>query len=370
MSAQTQKGPPVIECTLHEAKELIKDAALARHTINLVSSPGIGKSAILKEIGREWNLCVIDIRLTEYDPTELNGFPFILNPNDPPERVKCGHVPMITFPTEHDPLPINESTGKPYKGWIIILDEFPSAPLAVQAAAYKLTLDRMVGTHKLHKNVILALAGNKQTDKAIVQRISTAQQSRFSTLVIRADLECFKIWGERPDATDWGPIDHRIRSFLSWKPNLLHDFNPNHADLTFPCPRTWHFTSNISLANKWEKIEYCKMPLLAGTVGHGAAKQYHAYTEIFQDLPTIERIIADPLGIMIPDEISVYHACAGLVGHHMEKDNAQKLFQFLSRLPADLQTMTLRGVIKNKDHLRGIPELGQWAAQNSKELIK
>lgn len=372
MSAQaaTKKGPPVIEVNLAEAKDLLKDCGRILHTCNLVSSPGLGKSAILKEIAREWNLLVIDIRLTEYDPTELNGYPFILNPNDEPHLVKAGHVPMNTFPTEHDELPINPDTGKPYAGWLIVLDEFPSAALAVQAAAYKITLDRMVGSHKLHKNCLIFTAGNKATDKAIVNRMSTAQQSRMSTLMIKACLETWLDWAERKDATKYGAIDHRVRSFLRWKPELLHDFDPNHADLTFPCPRTWHFTSNLALGNKWEKVEYSKMPLLAGTVGHGAARQFHAFTEIYQDLPTIKDIIDAPTMVHLRDEISVYHAAAGLVGHHINRKNASPLFKFLNRLPADLQTITLRNALRRDDDLRTVPELLQWAAQNSKELIK
>lgn len=363
MSGSTQKGPPVMEINLAQAKELIQDCGRAHHTCNLVSSPGVGKSAIVKEIAKEWNLKVIDVRLTEYDPTELNGYPFILNPTDEIHLVKAGHVPMVTFPTEHDELPINEETGKPYNGWMIILDEFPSAPLSVQAAAYKITLDRMVGSHKLHKRCIIVTAGNKATDKAIVNRLSTAQQSRFSTLMIKVCLETWLEWAERVD------IDYRVRSFLRWKPDLLHDFNPNHADLTFPCPRTWHFVSNLAIANKWEKIEYSKLPLLAGTVGHGAARQFHAFTEIYSDLPTIREMIADPLGCHMPDEISVHHAAAGLVGHHIDAKNAKPLFQFLTRIPADLQTVTLRNAIKRKDELRTVPELLQWASQNTKELI-
>ena len=363
MNGTTQKGPPVMEVNLAQAKELIQDCGRAHHTCNLISSPGVGKSAVVKEIAVEWRLKMIDIRLTEYDPTELNGYPFILNPTDPIDQVKAGHVPMVTFPTENDPIP------EGMQGWMIILDEFPSAPLTVQAAAYKITLDRMVGSHKLHNKCIIVTAGNKATDKAIVNRLSTAQQSRFSTLMIKVDLNTWLAWAERKNATKYGPIDFRVRSFLRWKPDLLHDFNPNHADLTFPCPRTWHFVSNLAQANKWEEITYNKLPLLAGTVGHGAARQFHAFTEIYKDLPTIREIIAEPLTCRLPDEISVHHAAAGLVGHHINKSNAKPLFQFLSRIPADLQTVTLRNAIKHNDELRAIPELLQWAAHNSKELI-
>ena len=359
----TQKGPPIIEVNLKQAKPLIIDCLRAHITPQLVSSPGVGKSAILKEIAEEMNLCVIDIRLTEYDPTELNGFPFILNPDAPPNMIKAGHVPMNTFPTEHDELPINPKTGKPYKGWLIILDEFPSAALSVQAAAYKITLDRMVGSHKLHKYAFVVTAGNKATDKAIVNRLSTAQQSRLATLVVKVCQETWLEWAER------AKVDYRVRSYIRWKPEQIHDFNPNHADLTFPCPRTWHFVSRLAIANKWDVIKYEKMPLLAGVVGHGAARMFYSFCEVFNDLPKIKDILRDPEGVIMAQEISVQHAAAGLVGHHINKDNADVLIKFLFRLPADLQTITLRNSIKRDDKLRQSPAILKWAAANSKELI-
>jgi hypothetical protein len=327
----------------------------AKLTANLVSSPGIGKSAILHQIAEKFNLKVIDIRLTEYDPTELNGYPFILNPNDPPELVKAGHVPMNTFPIVGDEIPDG------YAGWMIILDEFPSAALAVQAAAYKITLDHMVGSHKLHEKVVVCTAGNKIGDKALVNRMSTAQQSRVQTLVIRCDTPTWLVWA------DEAMLDHRVRSFIRFMPEELYKFNPNHADLTFACPRTWDFTSK--LAKRWESIFRVKLPLLAGTVGHGAAQLFFSYCEIFDELPTIKQIIADPLGCHMGDEPSVHFAVAGLVSHHVNAKNAKALLTFVERIPADLQVVALRNAIKRDDAIRCIPELKTWNAKHTKELI-
>jgi hypothetical protein len=364
MAQTTQKGPPILEVTLPEVKELVKDSLRAHITPQLVSSPGVGKSAILAEIAAEWNLKLIDIRLTEYDPTELNGYPFILNPKEDWNKVRAGHVPMQTFPIEGDELPINPKTQEPYTGWLILLDEFPSAALSVQAAAYKITLDRMVGNHKLHKRCFVCTAGNKATDKAIVNRLSTAQQSRMITLVVKCCDKAWLEWAEREN------VDYRVRSYIRWKPEQIHDFNPNHADLTFPCPRTWHFVSRLAIANKWDgAINYSKLPLLAGTVGHGAARMFYSFCEVFGRLPDIKEIIADPVNCSLPSEISVYHAAAGLVSHHITKDNAAPLIKFLDRMPADLQTVTLRNAIKRDDELRSVKEILTWAAMNTKELI-
>ena len=131
----------------------------------LVGSPGCGKSQIIYKIAQDYNLKVIDLRLAQCDPTDLAGFPTV-------NGKKADYLPMAHFPIEGDEIP------KGYSGWLLFLDEMTSAPPAIQAAAYKLILDRMVGSHHLHKNVAIVGAGNLETDNAIVQPMSTALQSR------------------------------------------------------------------------------------------------------------------------------------------------------------------------------------------------
>ena len=89
----------------------------------VTSSPGLGKSALVKQIAKDFNLEVIDIRLSQCAPEDLMGLP-MRNANG-----KAEFVPFSMFPLEGDPLP----PGK--VGWILFLDEFNSAPKSVQAAA-------------------------------------------------------------------------------------------------------------------------------------------------------------------------------------------------------------------------------------------
>jgi MoxR-like ATPase len=88
----------------------------------LTGSPGIGKSQIIHQIAADYKLKVIDLRLSQCDPTDLLGFPNI-------KGDRSGYVPMETFPLEGDTPP------KGFNGWLLFLDEFNSASPAVQAAA-------------------------------------------------------------------------------------------------------------------------------------------------------------------------------------------------------------------------------------------
>ena len=199
--------------------EFIMDYLLAGEVPMITSSPGVGKSDIIRSVAKQNNLLVIDLRLSQCDPTDLNGFPSLNM-----DKTRSGYVPMDTFPIEGDILP------EGYKGWMLLLDELNSASQAVMAAAYKLILDRQVGMFKLHKNVAIVAAGNLSTDKAIVNRTSTAMQSRLCHIELEVDNEAWIEWAHTHG------IDYRITSFIEFKPDLLHNFDPNHNDNTFPCP--------------------------------------------------------------------------------------------------------------------------------------
>jgi len=345
---------------LDVARELVLDCFRVKRVPNLISSPGVGKSSLIAQIAKKIEFLVLDVRLSTIDPTELNGFPHIWETQD--GRKVASYIPMDIFPVVGKELPINPDTNKPYKGWILFLDEFNAGSLLVQAAAYKIVLDRLVGMYLLDDRCVMATAGNLMSDKAIVNRLSTATQSRVIHLPIRVCNETWHYW-----ATE-AKIDHRVNSFLKFKPALLHNFDPNHTDLTFACPRTWEFTSD--LIKPYDPIPMKKLPLLAGTIGVGCAREFHAYTEVFKDLPNFNTIINDPEHVTIRDEPSISHALTGIIGHKMTVDTAAPCLKFLNRLGADFQVVALRqAVARDLSLLKSAPVM-DWLKVNTNEFIR
>jgi hypothetical protein len=346
------------QITMAQAPTLVSDVLAAGLVANILSSPGIGKSNMAEQLADNNNLYLIDVRLSFYDPSDLNGFPFILDKNA--QRIRAGYVPMETFPVEGDPLPVDKD-GNQMKGWLLLLDEFNSAPLTVQAAAYKLVLDKMVGMHHLHKNVAIICAGNLSTDRALVNRLSTAMQSRLVSMVLRV---CPQAWGSWADRVQ---IDHRIRAFIKWKPEMLHVFDPDHNDLTYPCPRTWEFLHKI--IHNWKTIPGNKLPLLTGTVGEGAGQEFFSFCQVYKELCTIEQILADPEYVKFGDDPSVHYALAGLVIHHMDSTNADSLMKFVRRLGIDFQVIILRGAIAKDHQIKNTKGVQEWITHNADEML-
>ena len=254
----------------------LKICANARVVPFIQGSPGIGKSDAVKQIAARNRFKLIDIRLSQCDPTDLNGLPKL-------DGERSTYLPFDTFPLEGEPLP------KGYNGWLLFLDEINAAPRSLQAAAYKLVLDRKVGNHNLHPNVVIMCAGNKETDNAVVNPLSTALRSRFINLVVEPDYENWLKWAY--NLPEDRAMDFRIQAFISWKGNDgLYNFKPENTSDVYACPRTWEFMNRIlkTIGDKANLRDYTE--LLYGTVGN-IAEEFISYADYCTKLPPFKDIL-------------------------------------------------------------------------------
>ena len=329
----------------------------------IVGSPGVGKSGIVHEIAKEFNLAVIDLRLSQCDPTDLSGFPNIIDTKDKNGKVidrRSAYLPMAHFPLEGDALPLDDK-GSERGGWLLFLDEMNSAAPAVQAAAYKLVLDRMVGDKRLHDNVAIVAAGNRETDGAIVESMSTALQSRMVHLDLSVDNNDWVKWALTHD------VDPRILGYLNFKPNDLYTFKPDHSDKTYACPRTWEFANRLIQQPTFDPNDNLSISLLSGTLGLGVALPFITFCKI--KTHSIQDILKDPENISIPREISVIFTLIGSIAQHMTKDNVGDLMKFIQRLPGEYTHVCMREAIYRDNTLMHTPEIALWAGANADKLL-
>jgi hypothetical protein len=315
----------------------------------LHGSPAMGKSSIVKQIAEDFNLELIDLRLSQCDPTDLLGFPFIDK-----EAGKAQYVPMATFPIEGDTPPAGKA------GWLLFLDEINSADRATQKAAYKLVLDKMVGMEKLHSSVALMAAGNLATDNAIVEEMGTALQSRM--VHIEATVN-HKDWIEWADAQG---IDHKIISFINFKPTLLYSFDPDHSDKTFASPRTWEFADKLLKAIP--ENDSTLRPLIIGTIGEGPGAEFLSFCRVYGSLPTLDQLLIDPENAPLSTEVSVMYAMTGFIAHNINESNAQALMTYVSRMSLEFQIITIRSAIRIEKSILTNEAVQNWISRNQSEL--
>ena len=346
---------------LHQAKKIIKDNFAIRWTTNLISSPGLGKSSAVYQVGEELNYYVLDLRLSSRVPEDLSGLVDFTEING---VRRATYAPMDFWPLEGDPLPVNPATGEEYDGIIVFLDEFNSATLAMLAAAYQIVLDHKVGLHRLHKTVRIVCAGNLLTDNAITVDMGTASQSRMTHVPIKVCNDTWHFWA------DANNVDNRVKAWLRWKPAYLHAFNPNHTDLTFACPRTWETTSDLCKLWGPGPIDNINRPALSGTISTNMAREFVHFTRVWQDLPKFKDIEANPTGFVISGDPSVRHAIAGLVAENLSVQNISNLMPFVLRMSPEFQVIILRGALGRDPSLLLHPAIDTWASTNRTKLIQ
>ncbi len=315
------------------------------------SSPGMGKSSLMRKLAKEENLFLIDHRLSTSAVEDLSGLP---------RFTADGYAEFAQFrdlfPLEDQPIP------KGYVGWLLLLDEFNSASRSVQAASYKLILDRMVGQKKLHQNVAIVAAGNLSTDKAIVNNLGTAMQSRVANLEMTISFEDWLYDVALPEN-----YDKRIVAFLSQYPTKLMNFDPNHNDKTFACPRTWSFM-NALLQNEPGELEDQDAGLFAGVISTGIAVEFIQYSKVFSELVTINQIIANPTTCTVPTNTALKWATVTSVSSHVDDKNFTAISDYINRFDMSFKILFYRSIIIQQPTLRNHPAYANAASQLARYL--
>ena len=333
--------------TLKQVEEFIPELLKANVVPFIHGSPAIGKSSIVKSIANKYNLELIDVRLSQLDPSDLLGLP-TFNEN------KVKYKPVDLFPLETDEIP----KGK--NGWLLFLDEANGASHAVQMASYRLILDREVGNHKLHNKVVIVAAGNLESDNAIVNTMSSALISRFAHFTIKLDNNEWLEWAASHD------VDYRITSFIGFKPDLLYTFNPDATD-AYSSPRTWDMVNRV-IKNKI--IQDKDLPLIAGMIGEGVAREFITYTKLYNELVSFEDIIANPDKVKLSENLGTQWAMMSMVCSKVTDKTAKQVTVFLERLPLELQVCAMRE-IKNRHSLSFLKtHMTSWLTKTAKEIFE
>ncbi|MBE3087108.1 MAG: AAA family ATPase [Bacteroidetes bacterium] len=322
-----------------ELKESIKHLARIRRPGFIWGPPGGGKSAIMAQAAREIDYQLIDLRAVLMDPVDFLGIP----------TIKDGRThwnPPDIFPT--DP----ESKG------ILFLDEFNAAPPQTQAVGYQLIFDNKIGTLELPPGWVCMAAGNRDTDRAITHRMSSALSSRFVHIELESNLDDWVLWSLQAG------IQTEIISFLRFRPDLLHNFDP--AFKSFPCPRTWEFMSRMLGAGISPGVEY---ELFKGTIGEAAAAEFLGYLKIFRSLPSMDQILLNPAAAPVPKDPAALYAVSTALATKASAANIERITAYSYRLPPEFSVLLIRDSAKRAPDVMQTRAFIEWATKNKDVLI-
>lgn len=343
-----------IRCSIKDLFGQCMDVLDAGLVPMIGGDPAIGKSALARQLAETRNLELIDVRLLTMDTTDLNGLPMQWTEDG---KQKAGFLPMDLFPLEDWEIPEGRD------GWLILWDEITSASKMLEAAAYKVILDRMIGQYNLHPACEQMAAGNLVTSGAVASRAGTAMQSRLVNYEAYVDYVDWSEWAIEND------IDERVRAYINWRPGDLHVFDSKTAGLqaNFPAPRTWEFVSK--LCKVWgSKIGGEKLPTINGCIGSGAARSFHSFVQLYKSLPTYELILERPRQVTFDKEPGVEYAVVEMITTRFERKDLNPIMEFIPALSVDLQAILLRGLLKKDITLKQETPIRDWIRQHGTKL--
>lgn len=354
MAKQKYSNPNAL--TLRAARALVERVISAGRVPIVTGPPGVGKSDMYASIARDFNLKLIDIRLTAHDPADMNGYPC---PNR--ERGRTEFLPIDLIPLEGDPLP-KDANGKEMEGWLVLYDELPNAEPDMMKAAYKVLLDRMIGNRKIHPQVLQAAAGNRDVDNCGVNPFPAALESRMIHLEVKSDPEGWLLWAEK------NGVDHRVTSYIQFSPESLNNFEPDHVDKTYACERTWHMCSDL-VEDDTVIDRKTFTPLISGTVGRAEAINFLTYADVKKDMPTYNQVATKPATAPLPSEPAVLSAVVGMVANGAQAADLDNVVEYIERLPGEFQMLTARSMFRRKPELISEPAMGRWLEIISEDMF-
>jgi hypothetical protein len=108
---------------------------------------------------------------------------------------------------------------------------------------------------------------------------------------------------------------------------------------------------------------------VAGDVGEGAAAEYTGFRRIYEGLPNIDALLLNPAKTEVPKDPAVLFALSGALAHKCSKDNYDRMYEFIERMPIDFQVMLTCDASKLKPEIRNTRAFVKFATANSNVLI-
>jgi hypothetical protein len=305
-------------------------------------APGIGKSAIVRQMAGAMGRSVVDIRAPLLDPTDLRGLPAVVDG-------RAVWAPPSFLPQEGE------------KPGILFFDELNAAPPLVQASLYQLVLDRRVGEYTLPDGWAIVAAGNRAEDRSVVFRMPAALANRFVHVELEAS---FDDWSEWASSAGVSPV---VISFLAVRRELLAPKSNESGSVAFASPRSWEMLSDTfrALGTTSGALE-----IYQGCVGKGTAIEFLEHAKRALSMADIERILLSPQDAVLPTNPGDIWVLVQLVVQRVEEAPVRAaLGALLTRLGAEWSVRMVRDILRRMPSMVTDPQIAAFARRHADIIL-
>ena len=323
--------------------QTLKDLYKIKRTVSIEGSPGGGKTTICEQVATDLGIGYIE----KHMPTMLVEDFGILYPNGDD---------MLHYKLP-DWFPAEGRTDIPDQG-ILCFDDRNQANNDLQKVLANICQARTLHGVKLKDGWQVVSTGNRQSDRAGANRVLSHLRNRETVIELETHIDDFCSWAIEHD------VKPELISFSRFRPNLLHDFDPQ-RDVN-ATPRSWveGVSDVIGLVPAEAEYECFK-----GAVGEGAAAEFVGFLKIHRKLPNPDSILVNPNQANVPDDPATLYALCGVLATKATKDNFDKVITYVSRMPKEFSVLCISYATRKNDELASSNAFTKWAVDNQDVLF-
>lgn len=329
-------------------QEIVQAALFARKaglSLQVEGQPGIGKTAIGIELAQHWKIPYVIVGMAQTDSIEMQGALVV---------TECNGVRIADF------LPMAKWVDATHQAFVIILDEYGQAPIALQNAASDLLLNKRVGSTSLHPDTFVIATSNRQSDRAGTSRRPSQIINR--SLVMELSISS-QDWIEWYLSTTPHPL---VVGFLNFRQDLLNTFDPRQSDKPYASPRSWVMWSEL-LRSGLPKVLW--LACASGLIGEAPALEFMAFSRLTDECQDPILLLKDPSAYKEPCDIGTLNATAMAIANAVKPEWVENFFELANdKFPAEISAVMVKVAASRDKSLTRGKGWSRWAATTGKYI--
>jgi hypothetical protein len=316
----------------------------------LKSSPGMGKSDVIKDIvenvlGYEFMI----LHPVVSNPIDFKGLPVSGTINN---ELVADFIPYGDL----------RKMMEAKNNLVVVLEDLGQSSVACQSAVMQIILAREINGKKISDKVSFVAATNDKTDNAGVTGLITPMLSRFTGGIFKLDIDS-DAW------IDWAiknnmPLE--LISYIKAKPSMLSTFDPKNKNIeNFACPRT------IAGLGEWINNDVINHEVFSAVVGEIFATEFMAYYKICKSIATLPaEIIKNPKGADIPSKPDVlYFVLTALANKTKEEKIFCAVLDYFARLPKEYESFAVKIICTKNPKMKETSCYINWHVKNQDVVV-
>ena len=211
---------------------------------------------------------------------------------------------------------------------VLHLDEINNGSLQMLAVMMQLVCERRVGDYIVPDNCYIIASGNRRKDSRAVVEMPRPLKKRFLHYTMIADVAALLVHAK----TAGFPV--QLQAFFRFRPEcIMHETDNENASAT---------SSHLEMCGAYiNEAPALRLKAFTAAVGKTVGTELESFCEMFQNIPDMRDVLANPTTALVPTEPSQRYAVASALGRLADRSNFANAITYAKRLNREIEVMAV-----------------------------